>query len=118
MVNRDYIGEGLARGIRCNGATTTLVVVVIPHGWIRGILAFKLGRIGGGISVIIGCNDKISGGTRRTLIPKDTVCDLTNWIYINGMCNAVRIGKELKGLIGEFPWRFLSWSIYQLFDAR
>ena len=38
-----------------------LLVVVLPHGWIRGILAFKLGRVDGRIWVIIGYNDKIQG---------------------------------------------------------
>ena len=91
---RDYIEEGLARASGRDGATAALLVVVIPHGWIKGILAFKLGRIVGSIWVIIGCNDKIQVSDRAFFfIPNDTACFLPNRIYINGICNTVSIWK-------------------------
>ena len=91
---REYIEEELARGWRCNGATAALLVVVIPQGWIRGILPFKLGRIDGRIWAIFGISIKSKGGTRHTLIPNDTACDLPNWIYIHSLCNTVSIWKQ------------------------
>ena len=71
---RDYIEEELARGWRRDGAIAALLVVVIPHGWVKGILAFKLVRIGGGITVITRCNDELQGSDRAWFLLQMIQC--------------------------------------------